>query len=194
MQRRKFLQVILSLSLAYTLPSWSATSMVSIMQYSDAGKPLGRATLPKVSKDAEWKRTLTPLAYNVTREQGTERAFSQPGYNNQAPGLYRCVCCDNALFDAKTKYESGTGWPSFWQPIAAENVRKIEDRLFGRCAPKCAALVRSASGPRVRRRPETHRTALLHECRGDALCGLRKTEGRDLSRPDFSTHHTTRTR
>ena len=132
MQRRQFIAALSGLAVVYATPTWAgAANSVSIMQFSDTGKSLGRVTLPKVSKDAEWKRTLSPLAYNVTREQGTERAFSQPGYDKHEPGLYRCVCCDNALFDAKTKYDSGTGWPSFWQPIAAENVRQIEDRLFG---------------------------------------------------------------
>ena len=132
MQRRQFLAAMSGLAVVYATPAWAgAANSVSIMRFSDAGNPLGRVTLPKVSKDAEWKKTLSPLAYKVTREQGTERAFSQPGYDKHEPGLYRCVCCDNALFDARTKYDSGTGWPSFWQPIAVENVRQIEDRLFG---------------------------------------------------------------
>ena len=67
----------------------------------------------------------------MTREQGTELPYSQPGYNQHGPGLYLCICCDNALFDAKTKFDSGTGWPSFWQPIEAENVREIADHLLG---------------------------------------------------------------
>ena len=105
---------------------------VSIMRFSNNGQALGRVTLPKVKKkEAEWKQQLSPLAYQVTRQQGTERAFSQPGYDRHEAGLYRCVCCDNALFNADAKYDSGTGWPSFWQPIAAENVRNISDHLFG---------------------------------------------------------------
>jgi peptide-methionine (R)-S-oxide reductase len=101
------------------------------MQFSDEGKSLGLITLPKVHKEAEWRKVLSPLAFEVTRQQGTERAFSQAGYDRHEPGLYRCVCCNNALFDAKTKFDSGTGWPSFWQPIAAENVHENVDRLFG---------------------------------------------------------------
>ncbi len=135
MQRRQFLSLLSGIGLAYAARSFagtaSANDQVTIMQFSDDGKPLGRVTLTRVSKDAEWKKRLSPLAYEVTRQQGTERAFSQPGYDRHEPGLYRCVCCDNALFDSSTKYDSGTGWPSFWQPIAAENVRNIEDRLFG---------------------------------------------------------------
>jgi peptide-methionine (R)-S-oxide reductase len=144
MQRRDFLLAISGMALAYSARSLAKTpdanERVTIMQFSDDGKPLGRATLAKVHKDAEWKARLSPLAYEVTREQGTEMAFSQPGYNRHEPGLYRCVCCDNALFDAATKYDSGTGWPSFWQPIAAENVREIRDHMFGmtRTEVRCA--------------------------------------------------------
>jgi len=135
MQRRHFLFALSGLTVALATRSFagetSGGDKVTIIQFSDDGKPLGRATLARVRKDAEWKKRLSPLAYEVTREQGTERAFSQPGYDRHEPGLYRCVCCDNALFDAKTKYDSGTGWPSFWQPIAPENVREITDHMFG---------------------------------------------------------------
>jgi peptide-methionine (R)-S-oxide reductase len=135
MLRRDFLLALSGLGLVYTTRSFAgvmpAGDQVTIMQFSDDGKPLGHATLAKVHKDAEWKQRLSPLAYEVTRQQGTERAFSQPGYDRHDPGLYRCVCCDNALFDSSTKFDSGTGWPSFWQPIAPENVYNVEDHLFG---------------------------------------------------------------
>lgn len=135
MQRRAFLNVLSGAAVMLATRSFSATAAgsdkVTIMRFSDDGRPLGRATLDKVRKDAEWRKVLSPLAYQVTREQGTEQAYSQPGYDRHEPGLYRCVCCDNALFDAGTKYDSHTGWPSFWQPIAAENVREIPDRMFG---------------------------------------------------------------
>jgi peptide-methionine (R)-S-oxide reductase len=144
MQRRHFLFALSGLTMALATRSFagetSGGDKVTVMQFSDDGKPLGRATLTKVSKDAEWKQRLSPLAYQVTREQGTERAFSQPGYDKHEPGLYRCVCCDNALFDASTKYDSHTGWPSFWQPIAPENVRNVVDHMFGmtRTEVQCA--------------------------------------------------------
>ncbi len=135
MQRRNFLLALTGLSVGLATRSFAGESSggdkVTIMQFSDDGKALGRVTLPGVRKDAEWKQRLSPLAYEVTREQGTERAFSQPGYDRHEPGLYRCVCCDNALFDAATKYDSHTGWPSFWQPLAPENVHEITDRMFG---------------------------------------------------------------
>lgn len=135
MQRRQFLFTLSGLSLAWATRSFadavSSNEKVAVMKFSDDGKMLGRATLPKVHKDAEWKARLSPLAYQVTRQQGTERAFSQPGHDRHEPGIYRCVCCDNALFDAKTKYDSRTGWPSFWQPIAVANVREIADHMLG---------------------------------------------------------------
>jgi peptide-methionine (R)-S-oxide reductase len=144
MQRRQFLFALSGATVFLATRSFAGTASgggkVTIMRFSDDGKPLGRVTLDKVRKDAEWRKVLSPLAYEVTREQGTERAFSQPGYDRHEPGLYRCVCCDNALFDAKTKFDSGTGWPSFWQPIATENVREISDHMFGmtRTEVQCA--------------------------------------------------------
>jgi len=135
MKRREFFYALSGITLSFSTRSFAEVSsgakQVSIMRFSDGGKPLGLVTTDKVNRDAEWKKTLSPLAYEVTRRQGTEQAFSQAGYDRHEPGLYRCVCCDNALFDGSTKYDSHTGWPSFWQPIAAENVRNIEDRMFG---------------------------------------------------------------
>jgi len=142
MQRRQFLFTLSGATLAFATRSFagSGSDKATVVKFSDDGKSLGRATLTKVRNDAEWKKRLSPLAYRVTREQGTERAFSQPGYDRHDPGLYRCVCCDNALFDAETKYDSHTGWPSFWQPIAPENVHENIDRTFGmrRVEVQCA--------------------------------------------------------
>ena len=137
MQRRQFLSALSGAAvLVATRPLYAGwfsndDKMVTIMRFSDDGKPLGRETLQRVNKDAEWRRILSPLAYSVTREQDTERPFSQPGYDRHEAGLYRCVCCDNALFDGATKYDSHTGWPSFWQPIAPENVRELSDHMLG---------------------------------------------------------------
>lgn len=144
MQRRQFLFTLSGAAMVLATRSFadasSAGDKVTIMQFSDDGKPLERIRLPKVRKDAEWRRILSPLSYQVTRAQGTERAFSQPGYDRHDPGLYRCICCDNALFDARAKYDSHTGWPSFWKPIAAENVREIADHMLGmtRIEVQCA--------------------------------------------------------
>ena len=111
---------------------------VTIEKFSDAGASLGTAVAAKVVKsEAEWKALLAnvpqpELAFEVTRQEGTEAAFSGPNWDNHATaGLYRCICCDNALFDAATKYDSGTGWPSFYQPIAKTNVIETSDTTFG---------------------------------------------------------------
>jgi len=105
---------------------------VTIIKFSDSGQNLGPAQVQKVRKtDAEWKKQLTPLQFEVTRKQGTERAFTGQYYDLHDKGLYRCICCDNALFSSDTKFESGTGWPSFWAPIAKENVRTSSDTSLG---------------------------------------------------------------
>ena len=110
----------------------SVAKAVDIVEFSDAGKRLKTMRVDKVVKsDAAWRKQLSPLAFNVTRQDGTERAFSGKYWDNHEPGLYRCICCDTALFDSDTKFHSGTGWPSFWQPIASQNVVESSDRTFG---------------------------------------------------------------
>jgi peptide-methionine (R)-S-oxide reductase len=97
--------------------------------------------LDKLTKsDEEWRKQLTPEQYAVTRKAGTERAFANKYWNNHEHGIYRCVCCGTALFSSDTKFESGTGWPSFYQPIANENVRNHEDDTYGmvRTEVRCA--------------------------------------------------------
>jgi peptide-methionine (R)-S-oxide reductase len=97
-----------------------------------------------VKTNAEWKKILTPEQYHVTREGGTERAFTGAYWNNHAAGTYKCVDCGLDLFLSDTKFESGTGWPSFWKPVAPENVEIGKDNSLGmerdevRCA-RCAA-------------------------------------------------------
>jgi peptide-methionine (R)-S-oxide reductase len=115
-------------------------SMVTIVQFGADGKKMGKVQVPKLVKsDAEWQKLLSPLQYQVARQAGTERAFTGDTLNVHDRGLFRCICCDTALFSSDTKFESGTGWPSFWQPIARENVIEITDRTLGmeRTAVSC---------------------------------------------------------
>jgi peptide-methionine (R)-S-oxide reductase len=101
---------------------------VPIEMFSAAGKSTGIVRVAKIVKsDAEWRAQLSPLAYDVARRSGTEAAFSGEYDHNHADGIYRCICCDTALYDSKTKFDSGTGWPSFWQAISAANVVKSSD-------------------------------------------------------------------
>jgi peptide-methionine (R)-S-oxide reductase len=84
-----------------------------------------------VRSDAEWRALLTPEQYRVAREGGTEFAFRNAYWDNHAPGLYRCVCCELSLFDSEAKFDSGTGWPSFRQPVADDVIITQEDRSLG---------------------------------------------------------------
>lgn len=104
-----------------------------------------QTTKDQVQKtDEEWRKQLTPEQYHVTRQSGTEPAFTGKYYKSKETGVYHCVCCDQPLFTSDAKYDSGSGWPSFWQPIDAGSVREITDRSHGmlrtelRCA-KCDA-------------------------------------------------------
>ncbi len=110
----------------------SNSGPVKIVQFDDAGKKLALVTVPKVVKtDEEWRKLLDPEQYRVTRHAATERAFQNAYFENHAKGLYRCICCGNALFTSDTKFESGTGWPSFWAPVAKENIIVFTDNSLG---------------------------------------------------------------
>jgi peptide-methionine (R)-S-oxide reductase len=114
--------------------------MVTIVEFAANGKKTGKITVAKMVKTgAEWQQQLSPISYEVTRQAGTERAYTGDTWDLHGHGLFHCVCCDTAIFSSDTKFESGTGWPSFWEPIARENVVEITDRSVGmeRTAVSC---------------------------------------------------------
>jgi peptide-methionine (R)-S-oxide reductase len=124
---------------AQPLPS-GPPKQVTIVEFTDAGDRKDSVALPMVRKtEAEWKAQLSPDSFEVARRAGTERAFSGELLNVHDKGVFRCICCDTALFNSATKFESGTGWPSFWAPIAKENIVETEDDSFGmqRTAVSC---------------------------------------------------------
>jgi peptide-methionine (R)-S-oxide reductase len=127
--RRGFLSVALLSPVALAIGACARaddkpkSATVDIENFSAAGKSLGKANVARLVKtDEEWRKQLSTDSYVVTRKAGTERPFSGKYNSNHDDGLYRCICCDTALFDSKTKFESGTGWPSFWKPISSANV------------------------------------------------------------------------
>jgi peptide-methionine (R)-S-oxide reductase len=150
MTRRTLVIAVGSAVAAIGLELWNALEaveakggvpkVVKIVQFSDTGQRQDVATLPLVVKtDAEWKQQLSPASFEVTRHAATERAFSGEYWNNHLKGLYRCICCSTALFSSDTKFESSTGWPSFWEPIAKENAHESTDFSIGmtRTAVSC---------------------------------------------------------
>jgi len=105
---------------------------VDVVIYNHNGQRVGVKRVPRVIKSAEqWREQLSVSAYRITRESGTERAYSGDYDKPEQAGIYRCVCCDNAVYNADTQFHSGTGWPSFWQPIAPQNIIEHVDRAFG---------------------------------------------------------------
>lgn len=84
-----------------------------------------------IKSDEEWRKLLTPEQYRVAREKGTERPFTGKYYRSKAKGVYQCACCGNDLFDSETKYDSGTGWPSFWAPTSEQKVKTATDASQG---------------------------------------------------------------
>jgi peptide-methionine (R)-S-oxide reductase len=101
---------------------------VKIVNFTDAGQRKDTVTVARIEKtEDEWRKQLSPDSFEVTRHAGTERPYTNENPNNHEKGIFRCICCDTALFDAATKFESGTGWPSFWAPIAKENVLETTD-------------------------------------------------------------------
>ena len=129
MRRRDFLYVLSAVGVA----GFGRKAFPHVAKRSDE---VGRV----VKTDAEWKQILTPEQYNITRRQGTEAPFSSPLLNQHGKGTFDCVCCSLTLFSSKTKFESGTGWPSFWEPIAKNHVSERTDNSLGiiRTEVRCA--------------------------------------------------------
>ena len=108
------------------------TGEVEIVEFDDTGKRLRKVKVARIVKsDAEWKKQLTAQQFYVARQAGTEMAFTGEYDKNKETGIYRCICCETALFSSRAKYDSGTGWPSFWEPIAKENVAEETDNSLG---------------------------------------------------------------
>ena len=130
--------------------------------------------------EEQWREQLTPEQFNICRGKGTERAFTGKYWDTKTPGTYRCACCGEALFDSGTKYDSGSGWPSFYAPVADAALRTETDSSHGmvRTEVMCHAL-RRPPGARVSRRPAPDGTALLHQF---GLAGARGTP-REMTRP-----------
>jgi peptide-methionine (R)-S-oxide reductase len=147
MQRRSFIRYSFALAAGAAVASAGRLpkGQIKIVLFDNQGKRTGETIVDKVVKsDDQWRQQLTPEQFDVTRRAGTERPFANKYWNNHDHGIYRCVCCENVLFSSETKFESGTGWPSFYQPIAKENVQNKTDLTLGmartevRCA-KCEA-------------------------------------------------------
>src|SRR4051812_31731068 len=138
--RRGFLLGTLGVPVAFALSGCAraaepgkkqAADDVTIETFDAKGASLGKSKVPKVVKDdAEWRRQLTSDSYYVTRHDGTERPYSGEYNDHHADGIYHCICCDTALYDSHTKFESGTGWPSFWKPISSANVKEAASGSF----------------------------------------------------------------
>jgi peptide-methionine (R)-S-oxide reductase len=132
--RRQFLRFFGGASAAglFLRTAIAGGKTVKIVEFDASGTRTGVVEVEKIDKPAsEWKKQLTAEQFEVTRHAGTERAFSGKYATNHDDGLYHCICCNTVLFDSKTKFESGTGWPSFYKPIAKENVSTRTDTSAG---------------------------------------------------------------
>jgi peptide-methionine (R)-S-oxide reductase len=142
LDRRHFLAIAAGTAGVFVARRWIGASgkaigtgmpeLVTVIEFDDSGKRIGPREVPTVVKsEAEWKKLLTRQQFEVTRHADTEYPGTGIYANNHEMGLYRCICCGNALYDSATKFESGTGWPSFYQPIAKENLKEASDTTLG---------------------------------------------------------------
>ena len=135
MTRRVFLlastPTVTGLYVWFVRNSQAAPEEVTIAEFSDSMQRQRAIRMPKIVKsETEWKKQLTAEAFEITRQADTERPYTGRYWNLHDKGIYRCLCCDTALFSSETKYDSYTGWPSFWKPIAEENIETSADRSF----------------------------------------------------------------
>ena len=115
-----------------TIPAGGPLSDAAILENDTKAGASAAAATRKVEKtEAEWRAQLTPEQYHVLREKGTERAFTGALVDNHADGIYHCAACDAPLFKSETKFESGSGWPSFWDPVSPDAVKLHEDNAYG---------------------------------------------------------------
>ncbi len=149
--------------------SWLGAGAAVPVLAACGGSPAQAKSWPKGLSDAQWKAKLTKNQYWILREAGTERPFSSPLDKEHRKGTFVCAGCANELYSSATKYDSETGWPSFWRPLPDRD--RDRDRLQDRRPPHRSAVRRlwGASGPRVQRRAAADRQALLHERRRDEV-------------------------
>ena len=127
----RYLFSVLFLIAGLTIAAWALPSGRSGPDVADAMREVAINTEDSdrvIKTDSQWKEALTEQQYYVTRQHGTEPAFTGEYWNNEEPGVYACVCCDQPVFSSETKFKSGTGWPSFYQPVAPSKVGESEDR------------------------------------------------------------------